>query len=294
MQKQIATIATGLSLAAAGLMGQGHGIGVGTGVGEPMTSPFQQVNTMTNVRTYTFERNGAPITGSPLSAREVSRTTQTLSDGTQLDNTTTTLFYRDSQGRTRTEPVGANASITIVDPVAGVRIVLNPATKTATRMTASLASTAAWQKTEVAALAKQRAELLTTLTPDHVKVRQIDSQIAAQEKLLAAQQGQMQTVVFGKPQPETVDLGFQNQNGVLAQGTRTTITIPQGTIGNNRDIHVVNERWFSKDLQMLVKSINSDPRFGTTTFDLTNVVQSADPSLFQIPAGYTVNDLTGK
>ena len=84
-------------------------------------------------------------------------------------------------------------------------------------------------------------------------------------------------------------LPAQMINGALAQGTRTTETIPQGKIGNDRPITIVNERWISNDLQMLVKSTSSDPRFGDTTYQLTNIVQSSpDPSLFQIPADYTL------
>jgi hypothetical protein len=84
-------------------------------------------------------------------------------------------------------------------------------------------------------------------------------------------------------------LPAQMINGALAQGTRTTETIPQGKIGNDRPIVIVNERWISNDLQMLVKSTSSDPRFGDTTYQLTNIVQaSPDPSLFQIPADYTL------
>ena len=84
-------------------------------------------------------------------------------------------------------------------------------------------------------------------------------------------------------------LPAQMVNGALAQGTRTTETIPQGKIGNDRPIKIVNERWISNDLQMLVKSTSSDPRFGDTTYQLTNIVQSSpDPTLFQIPADYTL------
>jgi len=84
-------------------------------------------------------------------------------------------------------------------------------------------------------------------------------------------------------------LPAQSINGVMSQGSRTTETIPVGKIGNDRPISVVNERWFSNDLQMLVKSTTSDPRFGDTTYQLTNIVQTApDPSLFQIPAEYTI------
>jgi hypothetical protein len=84
-------------------------------------------------------------------------------------------------------------------------------------------------------------------------------------------------------------LPSQMVNGALAQGTRTTETIPVGKIGNDRPIKVVNERWFSPDLQMLVKSTSSDPRFGDTTYQLSDIVQSSpDPSLFQIPSDYTI------
>jgi hypothetical protein len=81
-------------------------------------------------------------------------------------------------------------------------------------------------------------------------------------------------------------------NGVTATGTRSTLTIPQGQIGNNRDIHVVNERWYSDDLQMLVKSVNSDPRFGENTYELTNISRDEpDASLFQIPPDYSVMEV---
>jgi len=67
-----------------------------------------------------------------------------------------------------------------------------------------------------------------------------------------------------------------------------TVTIPKGQIGNDREIKVVTERWVSNDLQMLIKSSNSDPRFGDTTYQLTGIVErEPDASLFQIPPGYT-------
>jgi hypothetical protein len=77
-------------------------------------------------------------------------------------------------------------------------------------------------------------------------------------------------------------------NGVMAHGTRSTLTIPIGQIGNDRAIQVISEQWFSNDLQMMVKSSNNDPRFGNTTYQLSGIVQvSPDPSLFQVPADYT-------
>jgi hypothetical protein len=91
--------------------------------------------------------------------------------------------------------------------------------------------------------------------------------------------------------PTDESLGTQSINGVTAKGTRTTIDIPAGQIGNDRAIQVVNERWYSDDLQMVVKSSNSDPRFGTTTYELTNINRAEpDPTLFQIPSDYTVKE----
>jgi hypothetical protein len=91
------------------------------------------------------------------------------------------------------------------------------------------------------------------------------------------------------PDGATEDLGRQMVNGVTAKGSRVTITIPAGSIGNNQEIKVVNERWYSDDLQILVKSANHDPRFGDNVYELTDIKQSApDESLFSPPSDYTL------
>ena len=86
-------------------------------------------------------------------------------------------------------------------------------------------------------------------------------------------------------------LGTQNINGVNAEGTRVTHTIPAGQIGNDQPIKVVFERWYSPELQVVVKSTRTDPRFGTTTYSLTNI-QRSEPatSLFSVPSDYTVTE----
>jgi hypothetical protein len=87
------------------------------------------------------------------------------------------------------------------------------------------------------------------------------------------------------------DLGVQNIEGVTAQGTRTTTIIPAGQIGNERDIEVVNERWYSTDLQVTVMSRHSDPRSGEQVYRLTNINRN-DPAitLFAPPADFTIED----
>jgi TonB family protein len=84
-------------------------------------------------------------------------------------------------------------------------------------------------------------------------------------------------------------LGKQAIEGVEAEGTRRTIEIPAGEIGNERPIEIVFERWYSPELQVVVLTKHSDPRFGETTYRLTNINRS-EPAheLFEVPADYTV------
>jgi hypothetical protein len=272
MTKQILQLAAGAVVTLGALSAQGVVV---------EGQNFQQANTMhaggamiapVRVGPGTF---GPAVTGKPISGTEERKTVQTLGDGTQIENSDTNLFYRDSQGRTRTETsVQGKTMIHIVDPVSHTSIQLDPSTKTAHKMAA-------------------------LLTPSRIGTGQ---QIVGTPQVAGGHQpviqargggggGRLSTVITegnaAPPAPE--DLGTQTVNGVVAQGTRNTQVIPAGRIGNNRDLRVTNERWFSNEIQMLVKTVNSDPRFGTTTYQLINVSQGEPPAnLFQIPADYTV------
>ncbi len=205
------------------------------------------------------------ITGKPFSATEERHSLQVLGDGTRIENGQTNRLFRDSEGRTRVEEM--NGTVSIYDPTTGVRVELDPATKTARKNNSGSVFFA------------NSGNTVFTTGLDRVITGQNERSNPATMKGVMAE--------------TTENLGSQSVNGVTAQGMRTTMTIPKGQIGNNKDIKVMTERWTSTDLQMLVKSINSDPRFGDTTYQLTKVVQSApDPALFQIPADYTVTEQT--
>jgi hypothetical protein len=109
-----------------------------------------------------------------------------------------------------------------------------------------------------------------------------------------------ETFVFNEERSSKADskvehLGTQMIEGVAAEGTRTTVTIPAGQIGNELPIVTVNERWYSPDLQVVVKNTRSDPRTGTSTYTLTNINRSEPlPSLFQVPPDYTTIDMTSR
>jgi hypothetical protein len=90
-------------------------------------------------------------------------------------------------------------------------------------------------------------------------------------------------------EPVVEQLGTTFMEGVAVEGTRTTVTIPAGQIGNERPIEIVSERWFSPDLKVLVMSKQSDPRFGETTYRLTNLTRNEPPAqLFEIPPEFAV------
>ncbi len=89
---------------------------------------------------------------------------------------------------------------------------------------------------------------------------------------------------------KTESLGTQTIGGVSAVGTRTTRTIPAGEIGNEQPLEITSEVWTSPDLQMVVLSKRNDPRIGETVYRLTNIQRAEpDPSLFQIPSGFTID-----
>ena len=100
--------------------------------------------------------------------------------------------------------------------------------------------------------------------------------------------------IIPKNEVRSESLGKQTIEGVEAEGTRTVETVPAGAIGNERPIEVINERWYSPELQTVIMTRHNDPRFGETVFKLTNINRSEpDASLFQIPSDYTVKEGSG-
>ena len=123
-----------------------------------------------------------------------------------------------------------------------------------------------------------------------------EEQPAAVSAAAAPPEGQMRMRVGGEQhmlpsfqKSEKEALGKQSFDGVEAEGTRNTVTIPAGAIGNERPILIVSERWYSAELQAVVMSRHSDPRFGETSYRLTNINRAEpDRTLFEVPAGYNV------
>ncbi|HEV7744372.1 MAG TPA: energy transducer TonB [Pyrinomonadaceae bacterium] len=98
----------------------------------------------------------------------------------------------------------------------------------------------------------------------------------------------------GEENAKSESLGKQSVEGVEAEGTRRTVEIPAGAIGNERPIEVVFERWYSPELQVVVMTKHSDPRFGEMIYRLTNISRT-EPAreLFEVPADYTLRGPSG-
>jgi hypothetical protein len=87
------------------------------------------------------------------------------------------------------------------------------------------------------------------------------------------------------------DLGKQLVSGLETDGTRDSVIYNPDVFGNNRKVTIEREFWYSPKLGFNLISKRSDPRIGTQTFTVTNLILSEpDPKLFELPEGYKVVD----
>jgi hypothetical protein len=97
-----------------------------------------------------------------------------------------------------------------------------------------------------------------------------------------------------QPKSTSESLGSQVIEGVLAQGTRTSIVYPVGSQGNDRPFSVISESWYSQELRASILQKSSDPRSGDNITKLTNISRNEpDLLLFMPPADYTIVDEAG-
>jgi hypothetical protein len=259
--------------------------------------------------------------GRPYSAEATTEFVQVLGDGNRISRKTTVRIFRDGEGRTRREELGAGDVVQLVsiyDPVAHVTYVFNPSTRVAHKSDIRIVqpegwTTAAYAPSEHAVAIKQKAEVeaiagkIMLVAPDAVPPGFTDAmdkhkaEDAAKARTEAGARGRggrgMMTAgqrvdsPFEKSTKEA--LGQQVIGGVTADGVRATTVIAVGAIGNDQEIKIVSEEWRSPELQVLVMTRHSDPRSGETTYRLSNIVR-AEPGagLFEVPADYTIRDMS--
>ncbi len=199
------------------------------------------------------------VTGAPFSATFTTSSSQTLADGNKIQRNSTGTFARDSQGRMRREmtlPPGPWADTQKTPPHV---IFINDPVGGANY------------------ILKVNDKTGTKFTPPADRQRPAvapapDDANAQEDKDVVK-----------------VSLGTQIINGVSAEGTRTTRTIPAGAIGNANPIQITVEKWYAPSLQLYVTIKRSDPRSGDSVFQLTGIQTTEPPAtLFQVPADYTI------
>jgi hypothetical protein len=226
--------------------------------------------------------NVPAIAGAPFTAEATTEFTQMLSDGNRIERRFSTSLARDGRGRTRSEQdvamlgplvvlekgprwvakdAGAPSEpprfTVIADPVDGVTYTLDERMKEARR---------------------NRLKISTLQLLEEGKIA---------NKWEQAMRG------AGATPPAVESLGTRQIEGVSAEGTRTTTTIPAGQIGNLNPIHLATERWYSKELRMPVLITRRDPRAGDTVYRLTNIVRAdPPPDLFTVPSDYRIVDMS--
>jgi len=227
---------------------------------------------------------GPVVSSAPFSADATTSVVQTLGDGTRIEQKSTAKYYRDGSGRVRREQTvlglenlnAAAATRTIItfDSMPGDQMpyLLDPERRTARQMPRGLA------------LANAAGALSTFRLRTSSGNGDLVDVITGFQGLTVARRGLPSDV-----RPMEDDLGSRQIDGIKAVGHRTTTTIPQGQIGNDRPIQITDEQWYSPELSVLISSRYSDPRTGVVEYRLTNIVRSEPrPDLFAVPPDYTV------
>src|SRR6478609_2513724 len=225
------------------------------------------------------------IKGRPFSADIINETDQSLADGNHHREVHGKVF-RDAEGRTRHEmelraaPDGSRQdAITILDPIAGIYVHLEPENKTATLYSyGPLGVGTPVPAAASAGKASPQAMAPPVLANPNVRTRSVHGVGAGK---------------FGAPKTEVEQLGTKLIEGFTVTGTRRTNTTPAGAEGNDQPIVSSFETWFSNDLQIYLLTVMKHPQIGETTYKLVNIhAGDPDPQLFQVPADYTAKDNT--
>jgi len=248
---------------------------------------------------FALQENAETVKDQPYQAQATTEIKQTLADGSHIVQTTTATVARDSEGRTvrmqklstigpwksKSDSDGSSTTLTsIFDPVAKTHIDYTSDTKIAHELPLppELPSGAA---TTVQANGFAIGPVWQGRTIEN------SSSAAPTENMVYSVQSRA-----GSPPPDkepgsttSESLGTKTVEGLQVTGTRNVNTIPAGAIGNDKDIVVTRETWYSPELKLVIQSTQIDPRFGETIYSLANIQRNEpNETLFQIPAGYKV------
>lgn len=261
------------------------------------------------------------VKNAPYGAEVISERQQNLADGNQIIHKTTSLSFRDSAGRTRQEvrdDKGEVLTVTIHDAVDGATYLLNPRTKSATRIALNKEIGKAAGEAARAHVEQLRKEgKLPATERREIIIRRFNGADAEVQSHVAdgagmhGLAGQLGALPNGRElairlaplagamadtkwasKAITKELGTREIEGVKAEGKLRSYEIPAGEVGNRNAITVSDETWTSPELQVTVLHKHGDPRVGESTYRMT-AIRREEPAaaLFTVPSDYTVKEV---
>jgi len=242
---------------------------------------------------FALPENVEVVKNQPYMAQAITEIKQTLADGTHIAQTTTATVARDGEGKTvriqKLSTIGPwkSSSDSSQGDSPTLTTIFDPVAKTHTDFTSD----------------SKVAHVLSMPPPPPLPPGAVTTGANGGFAVFAggpvsSGAGPMTFSVQGHagsaqatagPNIQTESLGTKTIDGIVVTGTKTTNTIPAGMIGNDKDIVITRETWYSADLKLVLQSTQIDPRFGETAYSLTQIQRSEpDPTLFQIPSGYRI------
>ena len=231
----------------------------------------------------------APRVFQPYTARFKVVSVQTLANGTTITHESTEIQAVDSEGRrlnvTITPASGQmpeRSSYRVSDPAARTNMDWMVPGKSVTVRTTPLPSNPG-ERTCWSSVSAAGSTFRASSGPSTTVMTGLVGGSAGSSSVATAQQRESSNEISRE------DLGEQTIQGVLATGTRTTVTTPAGAVGNDAPLVRTMEVWMAKSIGVAVRSLTDDPRTGKRNRELVELSQGEpDPSIFRAPEGYQV------
>ena len=183
-----------------------------------------------------------------------------LPDGNRIVRKSTTLLARDGAGRTRQERKdGGRAGVYIFDPIDGRSIVLNDRARTWTAIPPDARRRRCRRppapppppRPDAAARRSRSSPGASSSAPQRRGRRRRRARRGRPHRrgehaaMPPPPLPPLTLPIVPRGKGETKSLGTREFDGIKAEGTMTSHTIPAGQIGNERPIVITSERWFS-------------------------------------------------
>jgi hypothetical protein len=198
------------------------------------------------------------IAGKPFSAKSKTEWTRTLADGSTVEQHLTANLARDSQGRVYRERRNFMPGLSDQDTHLTHVMIYDPVAKSQTDCTMALHKC-------------------------------VVSDFYARTNFRVMPAGPFDQ---GKRYLSRQDLGSQTMKGLDVTGTRETVTINPGVVGNVAPLTSTREFWYSPELETNLAVRRQVPTEGLQVVQLSNL-NTNEPAeeLFQPPAGFAIEDV---